>query len=107
MSSWLTRSLLVVLAFVLCWLGAIAYWRDTNRMPGADDLLIWLLLLPLLLVLAVWAGIKLFKKFKGGAAAAAPAAAAPAAAAADTPPPAPPLTRPYIRPSMRVSPSTR
>lgn len=101
MNAWVIRILVAGAAFALCWLGAIAYWRETNRMPGADDLVLYLLLLPLLLLLALWAGRKLLARIKGGAAAGAAAAAAAAAAGAAaagatptdaSPPPPPPLT---------------
>ena len=51
MRPWLSRSLIVAATFAACWLGAVWYWRATRRMPGTDDLLIYLLLLPLLLLL--------------------------------------------------------
>ncbi|MFL6659640.1 MAG: hypothetical protein ACJ8GW_16290 [Massilia sp.] len=82
----LKKTLLVVLAFGLCWGGAIWYWRATNRMPATADLVIYLLVLPVLLLLLIWLGAKLVGLI--GAAPVAAAVAAPAAAA-DTPSAAP------------------
>lgn len=83
MRPWISRTLIVTASFAACWTGAVWYWRATRRMPGADDLIIWLLLLPLLVLLMIWVA----KKFIGGvgaatataAAAVAPSSAAPAA----------------------------
>jgi hypothetical protein len=87
MRRWLGRGALVALVFALCWGGAVWYWRATNRMPAAGDLALYLLILPVGLLLAVWLGRRLV-----AVAAAAPVAAAEAAAPDLTPPPAqPPL----------------
>lgn len=84
MRRWLGRSALVALVFALCWGGAVWYWRATNRMPAAGDLALYLLVLPMALLLAIWIGRRLI--------AAAPAAAAssdPANAGDAAPPPLP------------------
>ncbi|KQQ44369.1 hypothetical protein ASF61_21770 [Duganella sp. Leaf126] len=85
MRPWLTRTLVVVATVGACWMGAIWYWRETRRMPATEDLVVYLVLLPLLLLallaLAVWAGRKLSAAGAAKAAAAAAAAAAGAAAA--------------------------
>lgn len=91
MSSWLSRALVVLVAFGLCWLGAIAWWRETRHMPGTGDVVIFFVVLPLLLLLAFWVGRKLVAASGARAAAAAAAAAAGATAgtagAATTAPP--------------------
>ncbi|MET0320173.1 MAG: hypothetical protein ABW069_05585 [Duganella sp.] len=95
MRPWLTRTLIVATAFAACWLGAVWYWRDTHRMPGADDLLIYLLLLPLMLLLLVWLAVWTGRKLMAAAvvgATAASADAAPAASPAPGPAAPPPLT---------------
>ncbi|RYF01366.1 MAG: hypothetical protein EOO78_10725, partial [Oxalobacteraceae bacterium] len=56
MRGWLQGALLSTSLFGGSWIGAVSYWRATNRMPSALDLLVWLALLPLALLLAVWAG---------------------------------------------------
>jgi hypothetical protein len=86
MRPWIKASLLVLLVVALCWGGAIWFWSETNRMPATQDLVLYLLVLPLGVLLAIWLGRKLI-----AAMAAAPVAAAAAASPADaaTPPPAP------------------
>jgi hypothetical protein len=61
---------------VLCWGGAIAYWRSAEHGPATGDLLLALLAAPLGVLLAFW-GIK--KCFSSGTATAAVPAASPAA----------------------------
>ncbi len=56
MRGWLQGVMLSTSLFGGSWIGAVSYWRATNRMPSALDLLVWLALLPLALLLAVWAG---------------------------------------------------
>lgn len=92
MRPWLRRSLIVAATFAACWLGAVWYWRETRRMPGTDDLAIYLLLLPLLLLLLVWGGAKLLAAVGTGAAATAAAGADAAPPAAPPAPAAVPLT---------------
>ena len=85
MRPWIKKTLLAALIFGLCWGGAIWYWSATNRMPATQDLVIYLLVLPLLLILAIWLGVKLFALL--AAAPVAAVAAQPSDAA--VPPPAP------------------
>lgn len=89
MRPWVKVSLLAVATFGACWLGAVWYWRETRRMPSGDDLVIYLLVLPLLVLavigLAAWIGRKLL----AASAASAAAASATAASAAAAPAPAP------------------
>lgn len=91
MSSWLSRSLIVLAAFALCWLGAIAWWRESNHMPGTGDVVMFFLVLPLLLLLVLWVAPKLLAAAGAAAAASTGAAAAPAAADAAPAPQATPL----------------
>jgi len=83
MLAWLKPLGFVVGAFSACWIGAIWYWRVNNRMPATDDLVVFLLVLPLALLLMVWIGKKIHTRMGAAAAAsaAAPVAAAEAAAA--------------------------
>ncbi len=88
MLSWLRPLLLVAAAFGASWIGAIWYWRASNRIPATADLVLYLLVLPLALLLAFWIGKKIHRSVTAGAAAAATAAPAAAdAAPADTAPP--------------------
>lgn len=50
--SWLKGALLAALVVGVCWAGAIAYWRATNRNPTTVDMVLYLLALPLALVMA-------------------------------------------------------
>jgi hypothetical protein len=88
MRPWIKKTLLTVLVFSLAWGGAVWYWRATNRMPSSDDLLLFLLVLPLAVLLLIWLGAKLVALIAAApaaAAAAGPDAPAPAAVA-DAPP---------------------
>lgn len=85
MRPWLSRTLTVLAVFGACWLGALWYWRSSNRMPGNDDLLIWLLLMPLFLLLVLWAGRKIVAVANARGAAATAVAAAAAAQAGTVP----------------------
>ncbi len=98
MPKWLKYSLLSLLAVALCWGGAIWFWRATNRMPATEDLVIYLILLPLGLLLAVWLGRKLIAVI-----AAAPAAASAGAPANDVaaPPPVPPAPLAILASALR------
>jgi hypothetical protein len=84
MRTWIKVSLLILLVFGICWGGAIWYWSETNRMPATEDLVLYLIVLPLGLLLAFWLGKKLI-----AAIAAAPAVAPAAQAGAAVPPPPP------------------
>ena len=75
MRPWLSRTLIVAATFTACWIGAVWYWRATRRMPGTDDLVIYMALLPLLLLLLIWGGSKLLAAASAGSAAAAAAGA--------------------------------
>ncbi|QYF92752.1 hypothetical protein KY495_18775 [Massilia sp. PAMC28688] len=83
-------SLLIVLVLGLSWMGAIWYWRATNRMPAPGDMLVFLVAIPLGILASIWVGRVVLQKM---AAAPAPAATgAPADAQAAPPAPkAPPL----------------
>jgi hypothetical protein len=87
MRPWLRRCLLTVSVFALCWTGAIAYWRDSTRMPAPGELAGAMLALPLALLLMLWLGKKLLLRLLAGPAlAAAPGLAAPLQAEAAAPP---------------------
>jgi len=87
MRPWLSRTLIVAAAFSACWLGALWYWRSTTRMPDTGDIVIWLLLMPLFLLLVLWAGRKIIAAVSARSAAAAAVAAATASQAAAAPVP--------------------
>ncbi|MDN2674271.1 hypothetical protein OX459_23030 [Janthinobacterium sp. SUN026] len=89
MRPWLRRGLLTVSVFALSWTGAIAYWRDSTRMPTPGELAGAMLALPLALLLMLWLGKKLLARLLAGPALAAPGLAAPLQAEAATPPVAP------------------
>lgn len=78
MRPWLSRTLIGVGVFGACWIGVLWYWNATRRMPATSDVVLWLVLLPLLLLVGLWA----LRKLASGVAAARAAAAAAAAAAA-------------------------
>ncbi len=59
MRGWMKKSLLVALVFGVSWGGAVWYWRATNRMPATEDLVLFLLVLPLALLLLIWLGARL------------------------------------------------
>jgi len=82
MRPWLSRTLIVAAAFSACWLGALWYWRSTTRMPDTGDIVIWLVLMPLFLLLVLWAGRKIIAAVNARAAASAVAAATASQAAA-------------------------
>jgi len=84
MRGWLKVTLGIALLLALCWGGAVLAWRSNNHMPSTDDLVIYLLVLPLLLLAAFWLGRKMIAIM-----AAAPAATLAAPAAPTTPAPAP------------------
>ncbi|GGZ05469.1 hypothetical protein ACFFTM_09790 [Pseudoduganella plicata] len=78
MLAWLKPLGIVAGAFGACWIGAIWYWRASNRMPATGDLIVFMLMLPLALLLLVWIGKKIHTRMSAAAAA---SAAAPVAAA--------------------------
>lgn len=86
MPGWIRKTLLAAAVFVLCWGGAIAYWRSAEHGPATGDLLLALLAAPLAVLAAVWLGKKLVTARPAAAAAAGTTSAArPAAATPPTP----------------------
>jgi hypothetical protein len=71
---------------ILCWGGAVWYWRNNNTLPNSGDLVLYLVLLPMVILFLLWFARKLVLL---AAAPAAAASAAPAAPAAAPPPPQP------------------
>ncbi|PWF39412.1 hypothetical protein [Massilia glaciei] len=94
MRGWLGRTLPAAAVVGLCWGGAIWYWRATNRAPSTSDLVSFLLVLPPLVLLALWLGRKLISLQ------AAPAMAVPAAQPA--PPPARPVPLTVVATALRT-----
>lgn len=75
---WISRTLLLLAVFAVCWTGTIWRWRGDNHVPSTADLALYLLVQPLALLLLIWLGKKLLTL-----ALAAPAAATAGAPAAD------------------------
>lgn len=92
MLAWLKPLGFVAGAFGACWIGAIWYWRASNRMPATDDLIVFMLVLPLALLLMVWIGKKVHTRMSAAAAAGAAAPVAATQAEAAPAPAAPSLT---------------
>src|SRR5471032_827957 len=91
MAAWLKNLMMAILAFGASWLGAVWYWRANNRVPATDDLVLYLLVLPLALLAVFWLGQKIYR------AASAPAAgAATGDAAAQNETPAEPTRGPSL-----------
>ncbi|WP_312515198.1 hypothetical protein [Massilia sp.] len=104
MPSWLSRILIGLAVFGACWSGVLWYWNSAHHMPGTADIVLWLLLLPLALLLALWALRKLATGAAARSAAAAAAAAAAASQAAAAPAPAalPPATLTVLAGALRT-----
>jgi hypothetical protein len=83
MRTWFKNVLIAAAVFVLCWGGALWYWRRSNTMPGSADVVLYLLLLPLVVLFLLW-----FAKRLVLLASAAPLASSAPAAAAPAPAPA-------------------
>lgn len=93
MMIWLRNAALTSAAFGGSWGGAIWYWRETNRMPGTGDLLLYMLVLPVVLLTAWWLGRKAWTRATMPSTAGASAgAAAEDAPVAPVPPRAPGLS---------------
>lgn len=56
MRGWIKGALFASLVFGASWIGAVSYWRASNRMPSTLDLFAWMAALPLGVLLAVWIG---------------------------------------------------
>ncbi len=82
MAAWLKNLMIAVLAFGASWIGAVWYWRANNRMPATDDLVLYLLVLPLALLAVFWLGRMIYRAVSAPAAG---AAAGDAAAQAEAP----------------------
>ena len=59
MRPWLWRGLIVLAVFAACAAGAALHWRNGNIMPATDDILLYMVLLPLVLLGALWSAGKL------------------------------------------------
>lgn len=81
--SFLRPLLIIVLVFGAIWTATIVRWRADNRVPDGVGIAVYLVILPLLVLLSIWGGVKIYKaikqrKEKAAAPAAAPGEAAPA-----------------------------
>jgi hypothetical protein len=83
MLAWIKRGALICGMFIAVWILMMVYWSSTNRMPTSTDILLYLVILPVVFLLAIW----IVRKIRSAIAArmAANAAAAAAAAAAPAP----------------------
>lgn len=91
MPDWMKGTMLAGFIVFLCWGGAISYWRTTRSAPGSAELALYLLGLPALLVLALFAGRRLLKLREAAPAAPAPAPSTPVRQAQAAPAQAAPL----------------
>jgi hypothetical protein len=59
MRPWMSRILLTAAVFGACWIAAILFWRDNNRLPSDLHMVQALLALPLAVLLSIWLGKKM------------------------------------------------
>ncbi|UIN21234.1 hypothetical protein [Herbaspirillum frisingense] len=78
MGTWIKRSLFVCVIFAVTWVMFIAYWSGSNHMPDIRDIILFLLVLPVCFLLAMWAVRRLRLSLAAAAAARQAAAQAPA-----------------------------
>ncbi|MGE8656382.1 MAG: hypothetical protein ACN6O8_06485 [Achromobacter sp.] len=90
MTRFLKTGLLLALVFAVVWLAVIIWWQESRTLPTGLDIGLYLFALPLALITAGWAGLRLARARRDARAA---AAAAPAAAAPAETPAAPAATR--------------
>lgn len=64
MADWLKRFTLVAAAFGFVWVAAIAVWRATAQTPGTVEIAFYLLGLPIVLILSVWAGSTMMRRMR-------------------------------------------
>ncbi|HEY4317360.1 MAG TPA: hypothetical protein VGN04_07145 [Herbaspirillum sp.] len=82
MRAWLKRGIVTGLVFAAVWLMMWIYWTSSNRMPTLTGIILYLLVLPIIFLLAIW----LIRKGRNAATAAAAAAKAAAAKSVEPPP---------------------
>lgn len=91
MTRFLKTGLVLALVFGVVWLAVIIWWQESRTLPTGLDIGLYLFALPLALIAAGWAGLRIARARREARAA---AAAAPAAGTqADAPAAAPALTR--------------
>ncbi|MCV6806572.1 hypothetical protein OIJ07_31130, partial [Achromobacter ruhlandii] len=91
MTRFLKTGLLLALVFGVVWLAVIIWWQESRTLPTGLDIGLYLFALPLALIAAGWAGLRIARARREARAAAAAAPAADTRAATATPAPA--LTR--------------
>ncbi|MCV6800429.1 hypothetical protein OII43_30540, partial [Achromobacter ruhlandii] len=91
MTRFLKTGLLLALVFGVVWLAVIIWWQESRTLPTGLDIGLYLFALPLALIAAGWAGLRIARARREARAAAAAAPAADTRAATVTPAPA--LTR--------------
>ena len=79
MGTWIKRGFLVCAVFAITWAMCIVYWSGSNHMPDGGDVILYLLVLPVGFLLAIWAIRKIRNAMAASAAASAAARAQPAA----------------------------
>lgn len=87
MTRFLKTGLLLALVFGVVWLAVIIWWQESRTLPTGVDIGLYLFALPLALIAAGWAGLRIARARREARAA---AAATPAAAPGDQAPVAPP-----------------
>ncbi|MFY3648769.1 hypothetical protein ACOTEO_01690, partial [Achromobacter xylosoxidans] len=91
MTRFLKTGLLLALVFGVVWLAVIIWWQESRTLPTGLDIGLYLFALPLALIAAGWAGLRIARaRREARAAAAAAPADAPAATSAAA---APAITR--------------
>ncbi|MFY3272488.1 hypothetical protein ACOTEV_02095, partial [Achromobacter xylosoxidans] len=90
MTRFLKTGLLLALVFGVVWLAVIIWWQESRTLPTGLDIGLYLFALPLALIAAGWAGLRIARARREARAA---AAAAPADAPAATSAAAPAITR--------------
>ncbi|MEO5794776.1 MAG: hypothetical protein ABIP34_07110 [Rhodoferax sp.] len=81
MLAWFKRGALVLALFIAIWILMVLYWQTTHRMPSESEVVLYMLVLPIVFLLAIW----LLRKVAVGLAAAVTARAASAAPVASNP----------------------
>ncbi|MCZ8405984.1 hypothetical protein O9570_31370, partial [Achromobacter xylosoxidans] len=77
MTRFLKTGLLLALVFGVVWLAVIIWWQESRTLPTGLDIGLYLFALPLALIAAGWAGLRIARARREARAAAAAAPAPP------------------------------